>query len=283
MILAPTLLSIFLGPVFLGGMASLLFGYQRHSSRKPGLLFHSILDKPQRNMSQYSTERFRSLLAELKKNSLSAVSLKQFSCPGEKTGEVLLTFDDGFENIYRNAIPALEDCGFKASIFCVAGFVGRDSTWDVYRSSRQLTKSQISEISSLGHEIGSHTLTHANLPYLSSSNLEKELRESKQRLEDITGRAVTSISFPYGSCSRRVWDKVKETGYTQAALYRRSSFSDPDLYPVYGVYRLDRVNDVMERLLKKGFCASAARARMMSHFSKGSPVWKFREEYITVL
>ena len=199
MILAPTLLSIFLGPVFLGGMASLLFGYQRHSSRKPGLLFHSILDKPQRNMSQYSTERFRSLLAELKKNSLSAVSLKQFSCPGEKTGEVLLTFDDGFENIYRNAIPALEDCGFKASIFCVAGFVGRDSTWDVYRSSRQLTKSQISEISSLGHEIGSHTLTHANLPYLSSSNLEKELGNRSRDLRTLQGELLQAFHFLTGA------------------------------------------------------------------------------------
>ncbi|NLG16126.1 MAG: polysaccharide deacetylase family protein [Fibrobacter sp.] len=272
-------INILLGPAILGGAATLLFGYQKHSGKKPGLLFHSVSDNPGKNMSQYSTANFKNLVDKLKNYSLKTVSLNRY---GHSTAEdeILLTFDDGFECIYKNAVPVLENAGFKGSIFCVAGFAGKESDWDVYESSRHMSKEQIIEVSNLGYEIGSHTLTHANLPFLSVKDLEKELKESKQILEDITGKPVRSLSFPFGSFNRRVWEKALEAGYTSASLYRGNSGTLPGLFPVYGVYRFDGVSDIMRRINDRGFSISVALARMMSHFSKGTSVWKFRKEYI---
>jgi peptidoglycan/xylan/chitin deacetylase (PgdA/CDA1 family) len=144
-----------------------------------------------------------------------------------------------------------------------------------------LNKHSIRRLSELGHEIGSHTCTHANLPYLSEKDLTKELIDSKSKLQDITGKAVTSLSFPFGSWNKRVWAKARDIGYISATLYRnhRCSF-DHQLFPVYGVYQFDSPDSVLSKINNHHtYSISAAISLLLSHFSKGSPIWKFRKNY----
>jgi peptidoglycan/xylan/chitin deacetylase (PgdA/CDA1 family) len=148
-----------------------------------------------------------------------------------------------------------------------------------------MSASMLREIASSGHEIGSHSLTHANLVWLDDAELAKELRDSKAILEEITGTAVKSLSFPFGSWNKRVWEAAKSAGYEYATAYRghKRAAALPEILPVMGVYRFDSAVDIAWRFLTtdKSAAARCSRmtARIMSHFSKGTPVWKFRREY----
>jgi peptidoglycan/xylan/chitin deacetylase (PgdA/CDA1 family) len=193
---------------------------------------------------------------------------------------LLITFDDGLESVYHYAIPCLDEYNFKATIFCVASFLGKASTWDVYRNSAHLSAEQVRTISDSGHEIGSHTLTHSNLTFINQSDLVRELRESKKILEDVTGKPVTSVSFPHGSWNERVWKTALDEGYTSASLYRGHFRSHEYQYPVCSAGRFDSEFELMKKIqISTFFSPSIAFSKIASQFAKGTPLWKYRHEY----
>lgn len=287
--MAPDTLLLALTSVPLGGILSLfLFGTRPRRRHVPGLLFHSVLPKPGLEMSHFPLGRFLKLCSILESENYHSLTLNQ-ACefhdqpPAAHAKRICITFDDGLQSIFDHALPQLERFHLRATIFCIAGHYGEPSSWDVFSDNRHLTMEQIRTLSDCGHEIGSHTCSHAYLPYLEESALRRELGESRKRLEDITGKAVTSISFPFGGWNRRIWDIARETGYCAATLYRGK---DPDingLLPVLGVYQFDTVGDILSRIdTTRLYSLSRARSRMMSHFSRGTPVWKHRKEYVRI-
>jgi peptidoglycan/xylan/chitin deacetylase (PgdA/CDA1 family) len=81
----------------------------------------------------------------------------------------------------------------------------------------------VESLARAGHEIGSHTLTHANLAGLSASQLEDEVGTSFEMLGDRVGE-VKHFSWPFGRFSHfspaaaRV---VFETGFQSCASAER--------------------------------------------------------------
>lgn len=71
-----------------------------------------------------------------------------------------------------------------------------------------------------GHEIGSHTMSHASLPQCSDEDLEFELNESLKVLSEQLGRAVFSFCYPNGDHDERVVDAVQRAGYRAAVVTR---------------------------------------------------------------
>jgi peptidoglycan/xylan/chitin deacetylase (PgdA/CDA1 family) len=280
-----TLLLIGAGiPLIAGGLSALIFGRKNRSIRVPGLLFHSVLSgylHP--NLSCMSTDRFTAIIKILKHNDYHSIRLSETIAQEQIVNKknILLTFDDGFQNIAENAIPILDENNYKATIFCVADFVGKSLSWDVYGKSLHMNKLTLRHISDSGHEIGSHTCSHVNLPYLSDSDLRYELTSSKEKLEDITGRPVTSLSFPFGGWNYRTWNAAKEAGYTAATIYRNHNFPlHSNLFPVYGIYQFDTPSTVLAKINTHSLCSIVkATAVILSQFSKGSPVWLFRSGY----
>lgn len=272
--------ALILAPLSAGYLSTLLFGHRRRTPHLPGLLFHSVLQNPKMNMSHYSTINFKKFLQCLKRNDYRTLTLSQTGQQSDINGKrCLITFDDGMECVYTQALPLLREFNFNSTIFCIAGFTGQTSSWDIFDGQKHLSKQQIRELSDSGHEIGSHTLTHANLTFLNDRDLEIELKDSKKILEDITGKEVKTISFPYGSWNEHVWRKARESGYLSATLYRNHHSISSELFPVYGVYRFDKPYEIMDRLQNRRFSASISTAILMSHFSKGTPVVKFRKNY----
>ncbi|MGB9622246.1 MAG: polysaccharide deacetylase family protein [Candidatus Bathyarchaeia archaeon] len=68
----------------------------------------------------------------------------------------------------------------------------------------------IAELSGLGHEVASHTCTHRVFTDLSVSDLRYELKESKHYLENITGKEVLGLAYPYGIYNLRIIKIVKD-------------------------------------------------------------------------
>ena len=76
--------------------------------------------------------------------------------------------------------------------------------------------SQIEALSKAGHEIGSHSMTHALLPQCDDISLDFELVESKRILEQHINQAVESFCYPNGDHDTRTIEAVQRAGYRRA-------------------------------------------------------------------
>ena len=80
-------------------------------------------------------------------------------------------------------------------------------------SRRFLSADEIREMAAAGIAFGSHTVTHAILPQLSSSEIERELSESKAALESLLGDRIDALAYPDGKYSDEVLQRARAAGY----------------------------------------------------------------------
>lgn len=109
-------------------------------------------------------------------------------------------------------IKAVELCakyGIPAMLYITIDYVGTEGhlTWD-----------QIKQLATLPHvTIGSHTMTHpSDLKAIFNDELFVEIQTSKDSLEAVLNKPVTSFCYPRGRFDNRVKAMVQEAGYTEA-------------------------------------------------------------------
>ncbi len=109
--------------------------------------------------------------------------------------------------------------GLTATVFCVAGRLGRSSDWPTRRAdgfvSELATRAEVAELARLGLEVGSHGYEHAPLVG-SSVDLQRELVDSQRILEEVTGGPVRTFAFPYGALPSRAARRLVEETYDAA-------------------------------------------------------------------
>ena len=119
---------------------------------------------------------------------------------------VCLTFDDGYRDNLTELLPILERQDAKATVFAVTDLLGFNEYF--------LTPEELQILSaSPCIEIASHGVTHRDFLGLSPEETKAELERSRELLEEITGKPVTSFSYPGGHYS---WEQAQAAG----ALYR---------------------------------------------------------------
>ncbi|MFC4625686.1 polysaccharide deacetylase family protein [Daeguia caeni] len=230
----------------------------------PVLLYHQI-DIPPRHRQPFRSmtvhpKRFRSQMAWLKRLGYQGLSLRD-ALPylyGGKQGKVaVITFDDGFENVFRTALPILQEFGFTATNYFVVNQLGGYNQWDqkigVPRASC-MSIAEMREWAELGHEVGSHTLDHVHLPQQSEADATMQIRESRERLEDILGQEVISFAYPYGGENASLRKIVAEAGYRNATTTekrRATSSDDPFGIPRLTVRRNDSWLQFLHKLLMR--------------------------------
>lgn len=124
---------------------------------------------------------------------------------------VVLTFDDGYEDFYWNALPILKKYHVKATIYIITNFIGRRG------NPPYLTVKELEEIRDSGLvEIGAHTLDHAFLKGLKIDVARKEIFGSKAALEKLLGIQVVSFAYPYGAFDKQALELTKAAGFTNA-------------------------------------------------------------------
>lgn len=79
---------------------------------------------------------------------------------------VVLTFDDGFADVHRNALHHLAERGLPFTLYLAAGLVGGPMTWEGStgrsQGARALTWDQVAELHASGLcTVANHTFTHA--------------------------------------------------------------------------------------------------------------------------
>ena len=96
-----------------------------------------------------------------------------------------LSFDD--DNIsHRKISQIIDQYGYKATFFAISSYMYIDS---------------LKDISAMGHEIGNHTYSHADLPTIDSTEADFEIRMSKEMIENMLGIKCLSFTDPYHDSS----------------------------------------------------------------------------------
>jgi peptidoglycan/xylan/chitin deacetylase (PgdA/CDA1 family) len=187
------------------------------------LTYHSVGPRPRGTRIKglhLSPELFARQMAELATAGFSTPPLSRCleeSRPAQ--AEVLLTFDDGFRNVWEHALTPLDRHRFRAIEFLVADRLGGTNAWDEPLGEVQLPlmdAAQIRDWLAAGHEIGSHTLTHPRLTRLPAPAAREEITASRKMLEDRFGVAVRHFCYPYGDWDASVRELVAEAGYATA-------------------------------------------------------------------
>ncbi len=186
------------------------FRYDGHYSI-PILMYHQI-ESPAGGLTVTPTD-LASQMDVLKAAGYTTVSMDEvlLSMEGEPVPlppkAIVLTFDDGYDCLYRNAYPILEERGFSATMFLTTGLVGR---------SGYLTWEQVSTLAGAGYTVGCHTRNHLDLRTLSGAGLEKEILGARKVLMEKTGQAVFSFCYPSGRYDGQVISAVKAAGFLGA-------------------------------------------------------------------
>ena len=120
----------------------------------------------------------------------------------------VLTFDDGYEDFYKDSFPLLKKYNMRATIYVINDFIGRKGF---------LNDAELKEIAKSGLvEIGAHTLDHLYLKQTPKSVAEEQIVESKKDLEQRYGIEVKTIAYPYGAFSQETIDITKQAGFIAA-------------------------------------------------------------------
>jgi peptidoglycan/xylan/chitin deacetylase (PgdA/CDA1 family) len=133
-----------------------------------------------------------------------------------KPRSFVITFDDGYRDLYTTVWPVLERLGFTATIFLVAGRIGRPSDWDGQngpRAAQLMSWSEIREMARSGFSFGNHTLTHPQLPCLNDKQAKREILQSKALIEQNLGTTIDLFSYPYTASDDRIRQMVAESGH----------------------------------------------------------------------
>jgi peptidoglycan/xylan/chitin deacetylase (PgdA/CDA1 family) len=167
----------------------------------------------------------------------------------------VVTFDDAYQNIVANALPALQTRRIPAALFVVPDMLGRtthlsDTSTNSSDDRRVMTIEDLESLSSDWVTIGSHTLTHPYLTRLSPEEALHELTESRRILEEALQRPVGLFCFPYGDCSEELFRLCRHVGYDRVfTTVPQFAFSDSSEF-VTGRVRVDPTDWRLEFRLK---------------------------------
>lgn len=114
---------------------------------------------------------------------------------------VSLTFDDAWLSVYENIVPLLEKEGFFATFYINTGVLNQPN---------RFSDDQVRSLKEAGHEIAAHTVTHTHLNALTEEQVDKELVESKKRLEFLIEAPVRDFAAPFGEADSSVRAEIKK-------------------------------------------------------------------------
>ena len=220
------------------------------------LAYHHVIDDnspliEDKRYKPYRTKKgdFRKQLEFLKENYKIVSTFEEGLTFSDSEECVMLTFDDGWENVYQNAFPLLKEFGIKGVFFIITDRLGKDG---------YMTEEQVKEMAEAGMNIGSHSCKHLDYNLCEIEKLKLDLRESREKLSAITGKDIKYFCYPGGAYRQESKVETVKAGYTAAFAYRfdlgKPGF-DREAIPRIAIYESDaddvfkdKINDDLGRL-----------------------------------
>jgi len=223
------------------------------------LTYHSI--DPSGSVISTSPAQFRRQMMQLRKSGFKVLSVSELARLLHAKADLppkaaAITYDDGYRNIYEHAFPVLQEYGFPATVFLVAGRCGERSQWDGRRSQALdiLNWSQVKEMARHNVEFGSHSMTHADLSRLPADAAREEILGSNHLIEQALGRPARLFAWPYGRTHPGLLDEVREwfSAVCTVMMNPVTDGCDPFALPRIDMYYFSR-NDRLSQLGERRF------------------------------
>ncbi|MDB4327416.1 polysaccharide deacetylase family protein [bacterium] len=154
---------------------------------------------------------------------------------------VVITFDDGYKNIYDNAHPILKEFSFPYTIFInppLIGIVGYQLDWH-----------QIKIMANEGASFANHGSQHSHMLTKNKSESEEswlrrsllEIETAETILKNNLGYSLKYFAYPYGEFDLKLKNRLRANGYIgfaqhSGAIASYSDFSALPRYPSAGIY-----------------------------------------------
>lgn len=217
---------------------------RKHLGWLPILMYHKVVDQelsgPHRIFVLKDT--FEKHLKTLKSRGFYFLSFNELSdywndrkpLKDLPKKSVLLTFDDGYINNLKNAVPLLKQYGARGTLFLLADHSVTTNHWDFVdpeeskNSDRDLaekaskaseppeglmTLSQKQSLDPSVIEVGSHGLRHERLPAKTDEEILSELRTSKVILEHDLKCKISVFAYAFGDIDQRLPALAEQAGY----------------------------------------------------------------------
>lgn len=129
---------------------------------------------------------------------------------GSTTPTFVLTFDDGFEDVYHNAWPVLREHHMPFTVYLATAYMGTTMQWEGSTAKgsagQGLTWRQLEEMVASGLcTIGNHTHNHVRPEVLTSG----ELDECTAVIEDRLGVTPRHFTYPWGISVAHMEDELR--------------------------------------------------------------------------
>ena|GEM_PF-476504 len=227
---------------------------QTQKAQVPILLYHHIAQlpddaSPAQKRWTLTPEKFDDQMHWIAEHGFYPVTMAQLSARLKDglplpSKPIVISFDDGWKDQYKNAFPILKKYNFKATFFIITDSVGHSAYMDW---------GEVSKISDAGMDIELHSRTHARLPALSAEKARKEIEDSKKILESHIKKPVSVFAYPYGSYDDEIISLVKDAGLDAAVtvsglnggyLFRGNQSYTLSRYAIEGSDKLEHVSQL---------------------------------------
>lgn len=212
----------------------------------PILTYNSVKEKEgiEGTVSKNNFEIQMKHLKENGYNSITSMQLSEYLVNNKSLPEkpVLITFDSGYNDKYTLVLPILKKYGFKAICFIDGSKVNNVTGY--------LTSSQINEMQDYGMEIGMYYVSSNNIAEVTMEQQKRIISDGKQKLEKVTKKPVSFISYDDKKYNADTINAVKSFGFNLGFTTLQGLANKKD-----NVFEIKRINienkDTLESYIKK--------------------------------
>lgn len=178
----------------------------------PVLCYHDLQPKAINDMVN-TPKNFEEHLKWLKDHGYKSLTLDQLAAGMKRKNSlpekaVVITFDDGYEGVYKYGYPLLKKYGFNATLFLVTSKMG-----DRTPPMSHLTWTEVAEMDKSGvvqaevHACKLHVklgqkLKQEETEKKPTRDIAEDLRNAKVEIQRHTGRKVDYVAWPYGDYTK---------------------------------------------------------------------------------
>jgi len=193
----------------------------------PVLSYFQFSEKKENNLV-ITRENFESQMKYLKDNGYQVITLEKFysflqykeQIPDKS---VVITLEDGWESVYKIAVPILQKYGYPATLFVYSNMISKNKS--------ALTWEQVKEMSGDGFDIQCQSISKRDLTLPKKKESFKkyvyavirEVTTPKNLLQKKLGKECQFYAYPQGKANNLVVSLIKKAGYKAAFTMEQGS------------------------------------------------------------
>lgn len=189
-----------------------------HDCQVSILGYHDFTETGSPTAMRIRAGKFREQMQAIKDANIPVISLSDYMAWRRDEKQIpkrcmVITADDGWREFHTYALPVLKEFEFPFTVYIYTAFLNNGG--------RSLSDEQVRELIAANGEIGSHSISHKLMTskrgFASDEEYEawilKEMKESKEILEQRFGVKVTSFAYPFGGYNEHIIELMETVGY----------------------------------------------------------------------